>query len=263
MQVLAAMKAGATLGLSHGFLLGAMRNDSADFRQDINVVLMAPKGMGPSVRRLYEQGKDVNGAGINASFAIHQDATGAAADVAIGWAIAVGAPFCFPTTLESEYKSDIYGERCILLGAVHGMVEGLYRRYTAQGMSGEEAFQNTVECITGPISRIVSTQGMPAVYEALDDAGKKTFEKAYAATLGPAMDVCMECYEDVACGNEIRSVVNATLRFDRFPMGNIEGTDMWQVGKKARRRPACPRACPRLLDPGALRVGGVLPGQGG
>ena len=66
------MKPGATLGLSHGFLLGVMKNDGVDFRPDINVVLVAPKGMGPSVRRLYEQGKEVNGAGINCSFAIHQ-----------------------------------------------------------------------------------------------------------------------------------------------------------------------------------------------
>lgn len=71
-RLLAAMKPGATLGLSHGFLLGVMKNDGVDFRQDINVVLVAPKGMGPSVRRLYEQGKEVNGAGINCSFAVHQ-----------------------------------------------------------------------------------------------------------------------------------------------------------------------------------------------
>ena len=80
------------------------QNDGVDFRPDINVVLVAPKGMGPSVRRLYEQGKEVNGAGINASFAVHQDATGSASDIAVGWAIAVGAPFAFCTTLESEYK---------------------------------------------------------------------------------------------------------------------------------------------------------------
>jgi ketol-acid reductoisomerase len=55
------------------------------------------------------------------------------------------------------------------------------------------------------------------------------------------MDVCFECYEDVACGNEIRSVCNATARFDRFPMGNIEGTQMWQVGKKVRRSKTCPK----------------------
>ena len=167
------------------------------------------QGMGPSVRRLYQQGKEVNGAGINASFAVHQvapetltrlilsiidltavtrrhvrllclapelsvlqDATGNAADIAVGWAIGCGAPFAFGkplcllrkhrmphmvltlasscaharhvatslmccnrtgTTLESEYKSDIYGERCVLLGAVHGIVEGLWRRYVRQG----------------------------------------------------------------------------------------------------------------------------------
>lgn len=65
------MKSGATLGLSHGFLLGVMKNDGVDFRNDVNVILMAPKGMGPSVRRLYEQGKAVNGAGINCSIAVH------------------------------------------------------------------------------------------------------------------------------------------------------------------------------------------------
>ncbi len=68
-----------------------------------------------------------------------QDATGTAADIAVGWAIAVGAPFAFGTTLESEYRSDIYGERCILLGAVHGMVEGLFRRFTRQGMRSVHA----------------------------------------------------------------------------------------------------------------------------
>ena len=72
-----------------------------------------------------------------------QDATGNAADVAVGWAIGVGAPFAFGTTLESEYRSDIYGERCILLGAVHGMVEGLFRRFTRQGMRYELEHVNT------------------------------------------------------------------------------------------------------------------------
>jgi len=235
-RLLAAMKPGATLGLSHGFLLGVMKNDNVDFRKDINVVLVAPKGMGPSVRRLYEQGKSVNGAGINCSFAVHQDYTGTAGDIAIGWAIGVGAPFAFPTTLESEYKSDIYGERCILLGAVHGMVEALFRRYTRQGMSDEEAFKQSVESITGVISRVISTKGMVAVYNMLDAAGKKTFEEAYTASFKPAMDICLEIYEDVASGNEIKSVVQAGSRFDRFPMGKIDGTYMWKVGQTVRSK---------------------------
>ena len=251
------------------------QNDGVDFRPDINVVLVAPKGMGPSVRRLYEQGKEVNGAGINASFAVHQDATGSASDIAVGWAIAVGAPFAFCTTLESEYKrwawvwgrvwmgsgavecglqtslwgvpgrpcplcparppaarhcSDIYGERCVILGGVHGVVESLFRRYTREGMrceawragwdagvlgvldvmiegatlhlftshttvavvlpcpltrllplpplpalppcSDKDAFRQSVESITGPITRIISRDGMLGVYNSFSDAGE-------------------------------------------------------------------------------------------
>eukprot|EP01023_Acetabularia_acetabulum_P068350 TRINITY_DN967_c0_g1_i1.p1 TRINITY_DN967_c0_g1~~TRINITY_DN967_c0_g1_i1.p1 ORF type:complete len:565 (+),score=134.93 TRINITY_DN967_c0_g1_i1:121-1815(+) len=233
-RLIAAMKSGATLGLSHGFLLGVMKNEGAEFRPDINVVLMAPKGMGPSVRRLYEQGREVNGAGINASVAIHQDFDGRAADVALGWAIAVGSPFVFATTLESEYKSDIYGERCVLLGAVHGLVEGLFRRFKLQGMSDEDAFKNSTECVTGPLSKIISKEGIMAVYDKLDAEGKEIFKKTYSHSLKPCMDVAYEIYEDVASGNEIKSVVQAGSRFDRFPMGKIDQTYMWKVGKKVR-----------------------------
>src|SRR5918994_2138233 len=75
----------------------------ADFAKNINVVAVCPKGMGPSVRRLYEQGREVNGAGINASFAVHQDVNGKATDYALGWSVALGSPYTFETTLESEY----------------------------------------------------------------------------------------------------------------------------------------------------------------
>ncbi len=95
--------------------------------------------------------------------------------------------------------------------------------------SEDDAFKNSVESITGPISKTISTQGMLAVYEKLDDAGKKTFKEAYAASHGPAMDICYEIYEDVASGNEIKSVVQAGDRFDRFPMGKIDQTYLWKV----------------------------------
>merc|ERR1719410_2861767 len=123
--------------------------------------------MGPSVRRLYEQGKEVNGAGINSSFAVHQDVSGRATEIALGWGIALGSPFMFETTLRSEYKSDIYGERGILLGAVHGIVEALFRRFVRQGMSPEEAFLQSSESITGNIVKVISTQGIKAVYDQL------------------------------------------------------------------------------------------------
>merc|ERR1719217_312032 len=229
------------LGLSHGFLLGVMQADGATFRDDINVVLVAPKGMGPSVRKLYEQGKEVNGAGINASFAIHQDATGDATDIALGWSIGLGSPFSFITTLESEFKSDIFGERMILLGGVHGIIESLFRRYTANGMSDEDAFKNTAESITGNISRKISKDGIKSVYDSLDAEGKKEFEVAYSAAYVPAFDIVAECYEDVECTNEIKSVVNSGNRFKAstkgfpdLPMGVIDGTHVWKVGAKVR-----------------------------
>jgi ketol-acid reductoisomerase len=110
-EVFKRLRKGATLGLSHGFLLGVMENEGATFPEGINVVGVCPKGMGPSVRRLYEQGREVNGAGINCSFAVEQDVDGRATDIALAWAIALGSPYTFRTTLTSEYKSDIYGER--------------------------------------------------------------------------------------------------------------------------------------------------------
>ena len=231
-RILAAMKPGATLGLSHGFLLGVMASDGETFREDINVVLVAPKGMGPSVRRLYEQGKDAGGSGINASFAVHQDATGNATDIALGWSVALGSPFTFATTLEMEYRSDIFGERGILLGGVHGIVESLYRRYVKEGMSEEDAFKNTVECITGPITKTISTKGIKAVYEAVSD--KAEFMKAYSASYMPCKDILYECYEEVQSTNEIRSVVMACERFDTFPMGKVGTSAMWKVGEKVR-----------------------------
>jgi ketol-acid reductoisomerase len=233
-QIFKDLKPGATLGLSHGFLIGHMKNVGAKFPADINVVGVCPKGMGPSVRRLYEQGRSINGAGINSSFAIEQDVDGRATDIALGWSVALGSPYTFQTTLESEYKSDIYGERGILLGAVHGIIESLYQRYLSQGMSREDAFLHSAESITGPISRIISRNGLKGVYEAVGADGRRQFEQAYAAAYPAAKEVLAEIYDEVASGNEIRSVVLAGDRLKTHPMGKIDGTEAWKVGQEVR-----------------------------
>ncbi|RLN93866.1 hypothetical protein BBJ28_00014308 [Nothophytophthora sp. Chile5] len=191
--------------------------------------------MGPSVRRLYVQGKEVNGAGINSSVAVHQDVTGNAAEIALGWSVALGSPYTFYTTMADEYKSDIFGERCILLGGVHGLIEALFRRYVQQGMSPEDAFKNSAECLTGPLSEKISHDGIKAVYESFtDEKDRENFERTYAASYMPCRDIVEECYDDVACGNEIRSVTNAVARHNRFPFGKIDQTLTWQVGEKVR-----------------------------
>lgn len=237
-KVFAAMKPGATLGLSHGFLLGHMDSLGESFPDNINVILVAPKGMGPSVRKLYVQGKTQNGAGINSSFAVEKDATGNATDLAIAWAVAIGSPFCFQTTLRNEYRSDIFGERCILLGAIHGICESLWRRFVMEkGMDEEEAFRRSTECITGTLSKTISKRGIKAVYTDMNEEDKAIFAKSYCASYEPAYEIIIECYEDVECGNEIRSVIAAGNRANRFPViSPIDGTRMWKVGEVVRSK---------------------------
>lgn len=235
-SIFAALKPGAILGLSHGFLLGYLESIGEKFPADVDVIAVCPKGMGPSVRRLYEQGKSKKGAGINSSFAVHQDVSGKATDIALAWAVAIGSPFVFETTMTEEYKSDIYGERGILLGAVHGIVEGLFRRYTAQGMSPEDAFINSSESITGPITKKISKQGILKVYQDLSPEDKLQFESAYSASYKPAREILEEIYDEVASGNEIRSVIMAGARHEEFPMGKIDGTNTWKVGEAVRAK---------------------------
>src|SRR5262245_11537453 len=235
-SIFEAIRPGATLGLSHGFLVGYLKSIGESFPAGINVIGVCPKGMGPSVRRLYEQGKEINGAGINSSFAIYQDINGKATDCALGWSVALGSPFTFMTTLESEYKSDIFGERAILLGAVHGIVESLYHWFIEHGYSKEDAFTNSVESVTGPISQLISKKGLMAVYESLNEQDKDIFRKAYSAAYHPAAEIMLEIYNEVASGNELRSVVEANKRFERYPMGKVDGTEMWQVGEKVRAK---------------------------
>jgi len=171
---------------------------------------------------------------MDASFGVHQDKSGRATETALAWGVGLGSPFMFETTLRSEYKSDIYGERGILLGAVHGIVESLFRRYQRQGMSPEQAFIETSESITGNIVKTISTQGIKAVYEQLEGDDKTTFQQAYSASYLPAKEILQEIYDEVSSGNEIRTVVMQGDRVAKYPVGKIDGTFTWQVGEKVR-----------------------------
>lgn len=233
-EVFAAMKPGTTLGLSHGFLLGHLDLVGGEFPADVDVIAVCPKGMGASVRALYLQGQHVNGAGINASFAVHQDVTGRAVDRALGWSVGLGAPYTFRTTLRSEYLSDLSGERGILAGGLHGIVESLYRRFRDHGMSDEDAFRHSAESVTGPISRIISRDGMLGVYRMLDSDEKQIFAEAYAVSYPVGLELIHEIYDEVRSGDEVRSVVLAGKRLPRFPMGKIDQADMWRIGQKVR-----------------------------
>ncbi|KUL46268.1 ketol-acid reductoisomerase [Streptomyces regalis] len=242
-EIFAALKPGAVIGLSHGFLLGHLRETGGQFPPGHGVIAVCPKGMGDSVRRLYEQGAEINGAGINSSFAVHADPDGRAVDLALGWSVALGSPYTFRTTLDSEYLSDIVGERAILLGAVHGIVESLFARYRLAGEDEVTAYERSCENVTGPIARTISRAGLRAVREGLDCDGRAVFDRAYTATYGPAREIVAEIYDEVADGTELRSVILAERRLGARPMSRIGGSPMWAVGdrvhaRRAEREPA-------------------------
>ncbi|MFJ9243661.1 ketol-acid reductoisomerase [Streptomyces sp. NPDC101776] len=237
-EIFAALGPGATIGLSHGFLLGHLRETGGEFPPGHGVIAVCPKGMGDSVRRLYEQGAEINGAGINSSYAVHADPDGHATDRALGWSVALGSPYTFRTTLESEYRSDIVGERAILLGAVHGIVESLYTRHRLAGDDAVTAYERSCENVTGPIARTISQAGLRAVREELDPAGREVFDRAYSATYGPAREIVAEIYDEVADGTELRSVVLAERRLGAREMSGIGGSPMWAAGAEVRARRA-------------------------
>jgi ketol-acid reductoisomerase len=235
-EVFKALRGGATLGLSHGFLLAYLETIGERFPSNVNIIAVCPKGMGPSVRRLYEQGRDVNGAGINTSFAVEQDIDGKATDVALAWSVALGAPYTFKTTLKSEVVSDLFGERAILLGAVHGVVEALYHRYLSEGATPEDAFNRACESLTGPIRQTISRNGLIGIDEHLDADGRRDFRRAYGATYAAFKGLMAEIYDEVVSGNEVQSVVMSAKRLRDYPLTNVEGSPMWSAGAGLRRR---------------------------
>ncbi|RZT20492.1 ketol-acid reductoisomerase [Kribbella sp. VKM Ac-2569] len=243
-EIFAVLKPGTTIGLSHGFLLGHLTSIGSAFPAGHPVIAVCPKGMGDSVRRLYKQGATVNGAGINASIAVHTDPDGHAWDRALAWSIGLGSPYTFATTLRSEYLSDIAGERAILLGAVHGLVEALYRHFRIEGADPVTAYERSTEAITGPIARTISTDGLAAVRAASGD--EQLFDRAYSAAYGPARDLVAEVYDEVADGTELRSVILAERRLATRPMTEIGGSPMWSHSAEVHARRG---TAPARIDP--------------
>jgi ketol-acid reductoisomerase len=233
-DVFAALKPAAVIGLSHGFLLAHLQSRGGCFPAEHSVIAVCPKGMGKSVRRLYEQGSTIDGAGINCSIAVHADADGRATNVALGWAVAIGAPYIFETSLESEYLSDIAGERAILLGIPHAIAEAVYRRGIELGDTPRDAFIRSTESMTGPLAKAISHGGLRAVLAGFTGDSRRRFDDAYCASYRAIAPLIEELYDEVRCGNEVIGVCLAAVRQRRNPMPEIDGSRMWRVGAEVR-----------------------------
>src|SRR5260370_38474394 len=134
------LTAGKALYFSHGFSIAYADQTGVVPPKDIDVILVAPKGSGTTVRRLFLEGK-----GINSSYAVHQDATGRALDRCLACGIAIGSCYLVQTTFQKEVFSDLTGERGVLMGAIYGLLLAQYEVLREHGHSPSEAFNETVE----------------------------------------------------------------------------------------------------------------------
>jgi ketol-acid reductoisomerase len=228
------LKKGDALYFSHGFSIVYRDQTGVIPPKDVDVIMVAPKGSGTSVRRNF-----LSGAGINSSFAVEQDATGKARERCIALGIAVGSGFLFPTTFQKEVFSDLTGERGVLMGAIAGIMEAQYEVLRANGHSPSEAFNETVEELTESLIRLVGENGMDWMYSncsATAQRGALDWKPKFKAAVLPLFNWL---YDRVASGKETARVLEACgapnyqdqLGKELAEIGNSE---MWRAGKATR-----------------------------
>ena len=233
-KVKATLKKGDALYFSHGFSIVYKEQTGVIPPEDIDVILVAPKGSGTSVRRNF-----VDGSGINCSFAVHQDATGKAMDRAKAMGMAIGAGYLFPTTFEKEVYSDLTGERGTLMGALAGILEAQYSTLREHGHSPSEAFNETVEELTQSLIRLVDENGMDWMYCNCSETariGALRWRKRFRDCTKPLFE---SLYELVATGEETRIVLEKSKATDyrqklADELKEMGDSEMWQAGVTVR-----------------------------
>jgi ketol-acid reductoisomerase len=228
------LTAGKALYFSHGFSVVYSDQTGVVPPTDIDVILVAPKGSGTTVRRLFLEGK-----GINASYAVHQDATGRAAERARALGFAIGSGYLFETTFRKEVYSDLTGERGVLMGAIYGLWLAQYEVLREHGHSPSEAFNETVEEATQSLYPLIAENGMDWMYANCSTTAQRGALDWFARFRDAARPVFEELYHQVASGEETRRVLEANSRPDyraqlEKELGQIAQSEMWQAGAVVR-----------------------------
>ena len=233
-KIKATLKAGDALYFSHGFSIVYKEQTGVIPPKNIDVILVAPKGSGTSVRRNF-----LDGSGINSSFAVYQNYTGKAEDRVKAIGIAIGSGYLFPTTFKNEVYSDLTGERGVLMGALAGIMEAQYNTLREHGHSPSEAFNETVEELTQSLIRLVDENGMDWMYCNCSETariGALRWRNRFRDVAKPLFE---SLYELVATGEETRIVLEKSkapdyrqkLAEELKEMGNSE---MWRAGATVR-----------------------------
>src|SRR5262245_14985340 len=225
---------GKALYFSHGFAIVFNDQTGVIPPKDIDVILCAPKGSGTTVRRLFLEGR-----GINASFAVHQDATGKARDRRLALGVAIGSGYLFETTFKKEVVRDLTGERGVLMGAIYGLWLAQYETLREHGHSPSEAFNETVEEATQSLYPLIGENGMDWMYANCSTTAQRGaldwFKRFRDATKG----VFPELYHQVEIGAETKRVLEANSRPDyrqqlEKELKEVRESEMWLAGKAVR-----------------------------
>jgi ketol-acid reductoisomerase len=225
---------GKALYFSHGFSIVYADQTGVVPPKDIDVILVAPKGSGTTVRRLFLEGK-----GINSSYAVHQDATGRALDRCLACGIAIGSGYLFETNFQKEVFSDLTGERGVLMGAIYGLWLAQYEVLREHGHSPTEAFNETVEEATQSLYPLIAENGMDWMYancSATAQRGALDWFKRFRDASKPVFE---ELYNKVAKGEETKRVLETNSRKDyreqlEKELKAVASTEMWQAGSIVR-----------------------------
>jgi ketol-acid reductoisomerase len=226
---------GKALYFSHGFGITYKDKTGIIPPSDVDVILIAPKGSGTSLRRLFLDGK-----GLNSSYAIFQDATGRAKERVFALGIGVGSGYLFETDFRKEVYSDLTGERGVLMGAIAGIMEAQYNLLRKKGHSPSEAFNETVEELSQSLLPLVAENGMDWMYancSTTAQRGALDWKNRFRDAVAPVFD---ELYESVASGNEARITIEANRQPDyrsklAAELDELHNSEMWKAGAAVRK----------------------------
>jgi len=228
------LKEGDALYFSHGFSIVYKEQTKVIPPDNVDVILVAPKGSGTTVRSNFLEGK-----GINAGYAVFQDFTGRAKQRTLALGIAIGSGFLFPTTFEKEVHSDLTGERGVLMGCLAGVMEAQYNTLRKHGHSPSESFNETVEELTQSLIRLVDQNGMDWMYancSTTAQRGALDWRHKFRDAVTPLFE---ELYGKVVSGEETRIVLEANSAPDyqeklRKELDEIRLSEMWRAGAAVR-----------------------------
>lgn len=225
---------GKALYFSHGFGITFNERTGIVPPADVDVFLVAPKGSGTSLRRMFLQDR-----GLNSSFAVYQDATGKARERVTALGIAIGSGYLFETDFKKEVFSDLAGERGTLMGAVQGIFAAQYDVLRKNGHSPSEAFNETVEELTQSLMPLVAENGMDWMYancSTTAQRGALDWWKRFRDATSPLFE---ELYDSVAKGNEAQRSIDSNSKHDyreklEIELTELRESEMWRAGKTVR-----------------------------